>query len=172
MAKMREKIDCFAAHQETMSALGGNGCLLVTGEPGNPMTIGWGTMGIIWGKPVFTVLVRPSRYSYTLLEAFPQFSVNVPTGKLKKALAVCGSKSGRDTDKISTCGLTLQPGIILPVPHIRECHLHYECRVLQTAELNRDNYDETLLNHHYPQGDFHRVYFAEILGAFRDPACL
>jgi flavin reductase (DIM6/NTAB) family NADH-FMN oxidoreductase RutF len=165
---MRERIDNFAAHKETMAALGGSGCLLVTGEQGNPMTIGWGMMGIVWGKPVFSVLVRPSRYSYGLLSSCPQFSVNVPGGELKKALAVCGSKSGRDTDKISTCGLTLQPGVILPVPYIRECQLHYECRVVQTADLPHAGWDEKILKAYYPEGDFHRVFFAEILGAFRE----
>jgi flavin reductase (DIM6/NTAB) family NADH-FMN oxidoreductase RutF len=170
---MREKIDTFAAYAETMAEFGGGGCLLVTGGQGNPMTIGWGLMGIVWGRPVFTVLVRPSRFSYGLLAASPQFTVNVPAGAtagaLKKALAVCGSRSGRDTDKISLCGLTLQPGILLPVPHIRECPLHYECRVLQTAELPREGWDEALAKRYYPQGDFHRVHFAEILGAFREP---
>lgn len=164
---MRDRIEPFEAYQETVAELGGGGCLLITGERGNPMTIGWGMMGIVWGKPVLGVLVRPSRYSYGLLEDCPEFTVNVPTGELKKALALCGSVSGRDTDKISACGLTLEPGVTVPVPHIAECPIHYECRVLQTADLPRENWDEALLGRYYPEGDFHRVFFSEILGAFR-----
>jgi flavin reductase (DIM6/NTAB) family NADH-FMN oxidoreductase RutF len=173
---MRNRIEPFAAYGETVKELGGDGCLLVTGERGNPMTIGWGMMGIVWGKPVFSVLVRPSRYSYGLLASTPQFTINVPpaaprgatTGSLRKALSLCGSQSGRDKDKISACGLTLEPGIVLPIPHIRECPIHYECRVLQTTDLPPDGWEPAILDRYYPGGDFHRVYFAEILGAFKD----
>ena len=41
----------------------------------NTMTIGWGSLGVVWGKPVFSVLVRPSRYTFDLLEASGEFSV-------------------------------------------------------------------------------------------------
>ena len=50
---MREKIGNFEVFTETMEAIGGDGLLLVVGTKGNPMTIGWGTIGIIWGLPVF-----------------------------------------------------------------------------------------------------------------------
>jgi len=57
--------------KETLEVMGGRGLLLVSvdkdGKP-NAMTIGWGTIGIIWGKPIFAVLVRPSRYTYGLIE--------------------------------------------------------------------------------------------------------
>ena len=49
----------------------------------NIMTIGWLQGGIIWGRPILTVLVRPSRYTFTLLEENPSFTVGVPTEKMK-----------------------------------------------------------------------------------------
>ena len=89
---------------ETLDVLGKPGLLLVStdadGKP-NAMTIGWGTVGIIWGKPIFVVLVRPSRYTYGLMEQTEDFTVNVPSAELREAVAFCGSKSGRDYDKFA-----------------------------------------------------------------------
>ncbi len=44
----------------------------------NVMTIGWLEIGIVWGRPIITVLVRPSRYTFSLLEKNPFFVVSVP----------------------------------------------------------------------------------------------
>lgn len=33
----------------------------------NTMTIAWGALGFMWYKPVFTAMVRYSRYTYELL---------------------------------------------------------------------------------------------------------
>ncbi|MHC4507126.1 MAG: flavin reductase family protein [Planctomycetota bacterium] len=106
------KIDTFSAVAETMKALSGSGCLLVAGaERVNPMTIGWAEIGIVWGKPVFTVLVRPSRFTFGLMEEANEFSVNVPGEALADACMLCGTRSGRDIDKIAETGLTVEPGI-------------------------------------------------------------
>ena len=64
-----------------MHALGTRGLLLgsydVRGKA-NFMTIGWGTLGIIWGLPIWVVLVRRSRYTFGCIEHSRCFSVNVP----------------------------------------------------------------------------------------------
>ena len=73
---MRSAIGTYEAFEDVVEGLANGGILLTTGEQGNPMTIGWGMLGRIWSKPVFTVLVRPSRYSFGLLEALPEFAVN------------------------------------------------------------------------------------------------
>lgn len=88
------------------------GAFLTAGDSGksNVMTIAWGSIGFMWGKPVFTVLVRPSRYTYRFMEEGSEFTVSVPVGGMKEALALCGSKSGRDMDKVKAAGLTLQAG--------------------------------------------------------------
>ena len=59
---MRKQAGIFDLFKETTDQLDGDGAVLLAGTPPNPMTIGWGTLGIIWGKPVFQVYVRPSRY--------------------------------------------------------------------------------------------------------------
>ncbi|MCB6314249.1 flavin reductase family protein, partial [Gordonibacter pamelaeae] len=71
------------------------------------MTIGWGTLGIDWSSPVFVAYVREHRFTRELLDKNPEFTVNVPFGEYsKKILGICGSKCGRNLDKISEAGLT------------------------------------------------------------------
>ena len=165
---MREKIGTYDAIQETLKCLNNGGLLLGTGTQGNPMTIGWGTIGQIWGKPLFIVLVRPSRFSFGLIEALPEFSVNVPTHELRKTVAICGSKSGRDMDKIKECGLHLNPGENIGVPTIQECDIQYECRVIHKSNVINGDLDPQIVAATYPTGNFHRVYYGEILAVYRE----
>jgi flavin reductase (DIM6/NTAB) family NADH-FMN oxidoreductase RutF len=106
-------------------ALAGEGVFLVVLDKNgraNSMTIGWGEVGIIWSRPVFTVLVRRSRYTYDCLLSADSFTVNVPsTGQLEEELLFCGTKSGRDLDKAAACGLTLIAAREVSSPIIEEC---------------------------------------------------
>ena len=71
----------------------------------NAMTIGWGTLGIEWSKPIFILFVRESRYTMEMLEKNPEFTINIPMGDVdKNILKMCGTKSGRDMDKIKELG--------------------------------------------------------------------
>ena len=82
------------------------------GEKINTMTIGWGNIGYVWNRPIFTFMVRKSRYTIDLLKNADNFTVSIPLNKnMKNALKVCGSKSGRDIDKFKECNLTLEKKI-------------------------------------------------------------
>jgi flavin reductase (DIM6/NTAB) family NADH-FMN oxidoreductase RutF len=165
---MREEIGTYDAYSETVKKLGDGGLLLASGETGNPMTIGWGTIGIIWGRPMFVVLVRPSRYTFGLLEDCGEFVVDVPTQDLKKEVALCGSKSGRDIDKIEECGFTLEKSRNVAVPYIKQCPVHYECRVVHKNSVINADLAPEIVQQSYPSGDFHRVYYGQILGVYRE----
>ena len=164
---MRERIGDYEAMAETLDRLGKEGLLLMTGSEGNPMTIGWGTIGRIWGRPVFLVLVRPSRHSFGLLEELPEFSVNVPTDELKDTVELCGTESGRDMDKAKECGLTLNSCGSIGVPYVEDCPIHYECRVIHKGNVINADLIPQIVAECYPTGDFHRVFYGEILGVFR-----
>ena len=72
----------------------GKGVLLTCAAEGkvNTMTIGWGTLGIEWGKPIFIAFVRESRYTKELLDKNPEFTVNIPYGQYDKSiLSICGT---------------------------------------------------------------------------------
>jgi len=154
---------------ETFDVMGKMGLLLVScddaGKP-NTMTIGWGTIGIIWGKPIFTVLVRPSRYTHNLIEHTEDFTVNVPPSSLAEVVAFCGSASGRDHDKFAEKGLTAIPGIDVKSPSIKECIIHYECKVVHKNYVMKDNLAGSIVSSAYRSGDFHTIYYGEILGVY------
>jgi flavin reductase (DIM6/NTAB) family NADH-FMN oxidoreductase RutF len=85
--------------------------LVTTGADGKPnvMTIGWGTIGSIWARPIFVVLVRPSRHNRSLMEQVSDFTVNVLPRELTTAASLCGSVSGREHDKFQDAQLTPIP---------------------------------------------------------------
>lgn len=151
---------------ETIKAFDEERVLLAScGEKGlpNAMAIGWGTIGIIWRKPIFVVLVRPSRYTYRLMEETGEFTVNIAPPELKEVVQYCGSVSGRDHNKFREKGLTAIPSKKIKTPMIKECLLHFECRVVHKNDLIPSELETSIIPALYPKGDFHRVYFGEIL---------
>ncbi|MBR2147704.1 MAG: flavin reductase family protein [Muribaculaceae bacterium] len=146
------------------------GILITTrnGDKVNSMTIGWGTLGVIWEKQVFVAYVRDSRYTRHMLDSNPEFTINVPVGDYnKRILGICGSKSGRDMDKIEVAGLTLVDPEVIGVPGIKELPLTLECRVLYRQQQSHGQLSEELRKHFYTieKGD-HIAYYGEILAAY------
>ena len=153
----------------------GKGILLTTksGDKVNSMTIGWGFLGIQWGKPIFVVLVRESRYTKQMLEENPEFTINVPLGEIdRNILGICGTKSGRDMDKIAELGLTLEEGKTVSVPAIKELPLTLECKVRYQQAQDPNGIPQDINEHHYPKnetfpnGDYHTAYYGEITAAY------
>jgi flavin reductase (DIM6/NTAB) family NADH-FMN oxidoreductase RutF len=134
----------------------------------NAMTIGWGQVGIIWRKPIFTVLVRPSRYTYKLIEESGDFTVNILPSSLKEVAQYCGTVSGRDRDKFKEKRLTAVPSLKVKAPLIRECLLHVECRIVYRNDLIPSELAAPFVSTLYPKGDFHRLYFGEILACQKE----
>lgn len=66
---MKKQIDVFEHSTEIVKALK-EGVLLTTksGNRVNTMTISWGTLGIQWGKPLFTAFVRQHRFTKEFLD--------------------------------------------------------------------------------------------------------
>lgn len=132
----------------------------------NVMTIGWGTIGVIWGQPIFSVLVRPSRFTFDLLEGSGEFCVSIPLAGMAKSLAVCGSKSGRDLDKFAAAGLQKLPGIKIATPVIAGAGLHYECKVVFKQPMDPKPLEKGLDASFYGNGDYHTLYFGQIQAAW------
>ena len=152
--------------QETLFRLRHPGLLLATsGADGkaNAMTIGWGMVGVIWGKPIFTVLVRPSRHTYKLLEESDSFTVCVPAQAQFEAVDFCGTRSGRDYDKFRECNMAVEPSTQISAPGIAGCSVIYECQVVHTNDVIPANLTDEIKTSAYAGGDFHRVYYGEIL---------
>jgi len=120
------KVPLTAYVEDTMRTLDRCGCLLVSGKmkKANVMTIGWGLIGRLWGKPFFMVAVRPSRYTHKFIEETGDFTVNVPKKGMEKIVNYCGSVSGREHDKFKEKGLTMTPGKKVNSPIISDCIIH------------------------------------------------
>ena len=166
----KKNIDINQYAGEITKALGTGGIYLTTkaGEKVNSMVIGWGHMGRLWNRPVFTAYVRTSRYSLELLDQNPEFTINVPTkGQNTKALKICGSLSGRDMDKISEAGLTLVPAEVVSVPAILEFPLTLECRVLYRQQQDATALPPEIRQQFYEADTAEHVVFnAEIVAAY------
>ncbi|NLO82495.1 MAG: flavin reductase family protein [Clostridiales bacterium] len=135
------------------------------GEKVNTMVIGWGGIVFFWGRPVFLVPVRKSRYTHGLIEKSGEFTVSVPPKEdLKAALTFCGTKSGRDFDKFKECNLTPVPGEKVNTPVIGECWLHYECKVICRHDLVPENLDPEIDRKFYP--DYHTFFLGEIVACY------
>lgn len=133
----------------------------------NTMTIGWATIGHVWRKDVFMVAVRDSRYTFELIEESTDFTVTIPTDKdSKKALAFCGTKSGRDHDKFTECSLKTRPGQDVTSPIIDIPGVHYECKIIYKSAMDpsflSDQFEKL-----YPERDYHTLYFGEILACYQ-----
>ena len=129
----------------------------------NTMTVGWGSLGTMWGKPFALVAVRPSRYTYEFMEAYETFTLSALDPKHKRALAVLGSKSGRDGDKIAEAGLTPEAATSVAAPCFAEAELVIECRAMYSQDLDPSRFMRDAIQENYPNHDYHRIYFGEIL---------
>ncbi|MCJ7548033.1 MAG: flavin reductase family protein [Deltaproteobacteria bacterium] len=132
----------------------------------NTMTIGWATFGFIWQKPIMMVAVRSSRHTFGIIEAAEDFTVTVPAGDMGKEIALCGSKSGRDVDKLKMGNLETSKGSKVVSPIIKTPGYHYECKIVYKSAMNPayldKNYDTSL----YSLKDYHTLYFGEILACY------
>lgn len=141
--------------------------LLVSGKDRpNPMTVSWGGFGTLWHKPVVTVYVRPTRYTYILLNDSEEFTLNFLSQEHKGAMDLCGSKSGQDIDKWKETGLMQQTGETITVPRITQAHLAFECKVLAHQDFDPKKFTTADVEKNYPAKDYHRVYFGEVMGLY------
>lgn len=154
---------------EITNKLSKNGIFLVTGiEKPNVMTMGWGSIGYFWGKPIFIAPVRLSRYSHDLIEKNNEFTVNIPfSTDMGKALAFCGTKSGRDVDKFKELNLTAIPSQLIKTPVIKECDIHYECKVVYKKDMSEDGLSSAINKKSYSDNNYHTLYFGEIVACYK-----
>lgn len=143
----------------------------------NTMTISWGTLGIEWNKPIFTTFIRENRFTREMLDKNPEFTVNIPYGEFNKdILNICGTKTGRDIDKISEMGLTLEESEKVSVPAIRQLPLTLECKVVYKQLQDKNAITEKNNKIFYPQDvdssasgankDYHIAYYGQIVSAY------
>ncbi|MFH2103909.1 MAG: flavin reductase [Chloroflexota bacterium] len=132
----------------------------------NCMTVAWGSLGQIWGRPFAQIVVRPQRYTYQFTEKFPTFTLCAFPKTFKQALNYLGNHSGRDSDKLSAAGLTPVAASSVAAPVYAEAELVLECRKIYWQDIDPSHFTDQELDRHYPEKDYHRSYFGEILAVF------
>ncbi len=138
--------------------------LLITAECGgktNTMTASWGGMGVLWGKNVAFIFIRPQRYTKEFVDGQSLLSLSVLPEKFRKELGYFGRVSGRDEDKIEKAGLKLahEDG----VPYFADSSMALICKKLYAQGLTAESFiEKDLIESCYPEHDFHTMYVVEI----------
>lgn len=155
------------ALQENPFSLIGERWMLITAgnrEKHNCMTASWGGVGVLWGKDVAFIFVRPTRFTYGLLEENECFSLTFYEEKFRPQLQLCGKRSGRDTDKTAACGFTL--AFEGDTPYFTEASLVLCCKKLYYTDLQPEQFLDPAIQKFY-DNDYHRMYVAEITAALK-----
>jgi len=136
----------------------------------NTMTASWGGFGVLWGKDIVFMVIRPGRHTRAFIDANSLFSLSFFDKKHHKDLAFCGEKSGRDYDKAMETGLTpivfgsnVAGGRAAGVVAFKEATDIIICKKLYIHDLDPANFLDSEIAGNYPQKDYHRMYVGEVL---------
>ena len=141
-------------------------------EPGqwNTMTASWGGFGVLWGKDVVFMFIRPSRHTRGFADAASLFTLSFFDEKYRKALTFCGEKSGRDHDKAGETGLTpivfgnnIAGGRAAGSVAFKEASDIVICRKIYTQDFDPERFLDPSIMNNYPQPDYHRMYAGEVV---------
>lgn len=146
------------------SLIGDKWMLITAGsaERCNTMTASWGGLGVIWGAPAATCYIRPQRYTKEFVDREECFTLSFFGEELRKQLSLCGSKSGRDVDKVKECGFTVQTARC-GAPYFEEADLVLVCRKRFAQEMDPDNMAQDVKEKWYSNQDYHTMYIGEIV---------
>ncbi len=166
-----KKVNYMAVADEAMAKIK-NGVFLTVkaGDRLNTMTIGWATIGYCWQKPIFMIMVRDSRHTFSIIEDATDFTVSIPALDMKNAVMYCGTKSGSKVDKFKELGLETKKAQQTASPIIDIPGLHFECRIVNKSAMDPQFLDDKY-KEFYPEKDYHTLYFGEILECYECSAC-
>ena len=164
-------VDLKAMTPEIFRVFGANNALLTAGDRTscNTMTIGWCQLGRLWSLDTCTVYVRPERYTYQFMEEQDYFTVSVlPLSHKQTTMQICGTRSGRDIDKVKACGLTLRYGAG-NAPFFDEAEWVLVCKKLYIQDMKPECVKDERIFQSYTtaKGGWHRLYVGEVLEAYQ-----
>ncbi len=132
-----------------------------TQEDFNTMTVSWGAMGTMWSKPAVTVYVRDSRHTLSYMNKEDYFTLSFYPAEYKKDLGILGSKSGRDTDKVSLTTLTPEP--IQNTMTFKEANITLVCRKRYAQRMDMDAMPKDVQENYYADNDMHTMFIGEVV---------
>lgn len=162
-----KKVDYNFNLEKNMELLS-KGAFLTTNDKDktNSMTISWGSIGYMWNRPVFTVMVRPQRHTFELIESENEFTVSIPYNEMKEEIAFLGTKSGKDMDKLKELNINTVNVDEIETPILDFDGAHFVCKIVYKREMTEDNLDKEINDLKYPGKDYHTLYFGEIVGTY------
>lgn len=92
----------------------------------NPITVGW-VMLTSHVPPMMAFSIGIKRYSLEILKEARDFVIAFPSEEQKDATFLFGTKSGRDTDKLSLSGLLTVPAAIVDCVLLSDAVANFEC---------------------------------------------
>ncbi len=149
------------------TTIGDEWFLLTAGTPENynTMTASWGAMGVIWGGPAMTAVVRTSRHTFGYVEENDTFTVCVFPEEYRKALQFCGSHSGRDFDKAKETGLT--PVELDGTTAFAEAKLVLVCEKMYAQMMGEEHFTQPeVCEKWYGKDPMHKMYIGRIKAAY------
>ncbi len=165
-----EKITVNNENLNPFEKIGKEWFLLTAGDENNynTMTASWGTMGVMWHKNIFMAVVRPSRFTYSLMEDNDTFSVSMFGKDFRDVLSFCGSYSGKEGDKnekVKEMGLSME--MFDDTPAFAEAEIVLVCRKLYVQPMDKAFYlDEKLFETNGTQ-PLHTAFWGEIISAYK-----
>lgn len=166
---MLHKIDPKELTQNPFEMIGTQWMLVTAGTPEhcNTMTASWGGVGVMWGNPVATCYLRPQRYTKEFVDREDYFTLCFFGEAYRKQLQFCGSKSGRDVDKIKECGFTMQAADC-GAPYMEEAELVLVCKKQYAQPMDAGYLTEgdAIDQRWYPGHDWHTMYIGQIVEAY------
>ncbi len=164
---MLKEVDVSKLTFNPFERIGRDWCLISAGDESsyNTMTASWGGVGVLWGKNVATIHIRPQRYTKKFVDEADTFTLTFFPDGYRNALTFCGKYSGRDYDKAKETGLT--PWFVDGSVAFEEANLVLVCRKLYAQEMSEESFvDKDILERDYSNRDFHTTYVGEIIKAY------
>lgn len=158
-----KEVDAKSLKFNPFEKIGDEWALLSAGDEtaSNAMTVSWGEMGVLWGRNVVTVFVRPERFTKQFIDAADRFALSFYAPEHKRALGVLGSESGRDTDKVAEVGFT--PASLDGTVAYEQADLVFVCRKLYADDIKPERLlDAGIDAESYPEHDYHTMYVGEV----------
>jgi flavin reductase (DIM6/NTAB) family NADH-FMN oxidoreductase RutF len=168
MENMLQVIEPESIFDNVFKLIGEEWMLITAGTPDhfNMMTASWGGWGVLWNRKVCFCVIRPQRYTRQFVEEAQTFSLSFFSNEHRGILDFCGTKSGREVNKATACGLTP-----LELPHgllsFAEARLIVGCQKIYFQDLDPAHFLDPSIEDLYPQQDYHRMYVGEILGCWQ-----
>ena len=139
----------------------------------NSCIIGYGTLGVVWNKPVFVVYVKPDRYTYQFMQWTTHFTVSFIKKSLFKKFELYGEHTGKFVNKEEQSGSHMiffdNGGITF-----REAEEVYVCRMLAKSSIDEKDLAPDIINIYKTSAELfkeseepHNIYIGEIIGYYK-----